>query len=81
MFNQKKQVNTIKVHPSSITSALRLLNPPNQLQDDTKAKAIQRPRTTQDLPKWRPSVILKAFLYASLYEQRVRQDPIRPPYI
>ena len=66
MFNQNKQVNTIKIHPSSITSALRLLNPPNQLQDDTitnraKAKAIQRPRTTQVLPKWHPSVVLKAF--------------------
>ena len=66
MFNQNKQVNTIKVHPSSITRALRLLNPPNQLQDDTisnlaKDKAIQRPRTTQVLPKWRPSVVLKAF--------------------
>ena len=66
MFNQNKQVNTIKVHPSSITSALRLLNSPNQLQDDTitnlaKAKAIQRPRTMQVLPKWCPSVVLKAF--------------------
>ena len=66
MFNQNKQVNIIKVHPSSITSALRLLNPPNQLQDDTitnlaKAKAIQRPRTTQVLTKWRPNVVLKAF--------------------
>ena len=66
MFNQNKQVNIIKVHPSSITSALRLLNHPNQLQDDTitnlaKAKAIQRPRTTQVLTKWRPNVVLKAF--------------------
>ena len=33
MFNQNKEANTIKVHPSTITSALRLLNPPNQLQD------------------------------------------------
>ena len=35
MFNQNKQVNTIKVHRSSVTSALRLLNPPNQLQNNT----------------------------------------------
>ena len=66
MCNQNKQVNTIKVHPSSITSTLRLLNPPNQLQDDTitnlaRAMAIQRPRTTQVLPIWCPSVVLKAF--------------------
>ena len=66
MFNQNKQVNTIKVHPSSNTGALRLLNTLNQLQDDTitnlaKAKAIQRPRTTQVLTKWCPSVVLKAF--------------------
>ena len=66
MFNQNKQVNTIKVHPSSITSALRLLNPPNQPQDHTitklaRAMAIQRPRTMQILPIWCPSVVLKAF--------------------
>ena len=66
MFNHNKQVNTIKVYPSSITSALRLLNPPNQLQDDTitnlaRAQAIQRPRTMQVLPEWRTSVVLKAF--------------------
>ena len=64
LFNQ---VNNIKVHHSSITSALRLLNPPNQLQEDTitnllRAMAIQRPRTTQVLAKWRPSVVLDAFL-------------------
>ena len=58
-------MNTIKVHRYSITSALRLLNPPNQLQEDTitnllRAMANQRPRTTQVHPKWRPTVVLKA---------------------
>ena len=41
MFNQNKQVNTIKVHRSSVTSALRLLNPPDQLQDSTITNVLR----------------------------------------
>ena len=41
MFNQNKQVNTIKVHCSSVTSALRLLNPPDQLQDSTITNVLR----------------------------------------
>ena len=81
MFNQNKQVNTIKVHPSSITSALRLLNPPNQLQDDTitdlpRAMAIQRPRITQVLPIWCPSVVLKAFFKPFFMNNRSDKIPL-----
>ena len=67
LFRQNKQVNTIKVHRSSISSALKLISPPTPIQEDTinnllKAMAVQRPRTVNPLPKWRPSVVLNAFL-------------------
>ena len=37
-----KQVNTIKVHRSSITSVLKMLNPPTALQEDAIRNIIQR---------------------------------------
>jgi len=67
LFHQGKQVNTIKVHRASITSVLKLKCPPSTLQEETltnliKSMSIQRPRTQHILPKWRPSVVLNAFM-------------------
>ena len=82
MFNQNKQVNTITVHQSSITSALRLLNPPNQLQDNTitnllrdgYSEAWDHASPSQIAPKCRSQGLFQA----SFYQQWVGQeDPIR----
>ena len=66
LFMTGRQVNTIKVHRSSITSALRLVKPPSPLEEETlsniiRAMSIQRPRQEHILPKWRLSVVLKSF--------------------
>ena len=49
LFNENKQVNTIKVHRSAIASVLKMLNPPTPLQKDTihnilHTMSILRPR-------------------------------------
>ena len=66
-FAENKQVNTLKVHRSSIASVLKMLNMPTAIQEDTihniiRWVSILRPRTQEILPKWRLGVVLKGLM-------------------
>ena len=67
LFPENKEVNTIKVHCSSIASVLRMINPPTTIQDDTihniiRRMSILRPQTQEILPKWHLSEVLKGLM-------------------
>ena len=67
LFAENKQVNTVKVHRSSIASVLKMLNMPTAIQEDTihniiRWASILRPRTQEILPKWRLGVVLKGLM-------------------
>ena len=56
LFSQNKKVNTILVHKSSISSVLKLLNPPTVIQESTlhnviRKMTILRPREQEVLPR------------------------------
>ena len=56
LFPENKEVNTIKVHCSSIASVLRMINPPTTIQEDTihniiRRMSILRPQTQEILLK------------------------------
>ena len=67
LFSQNKKVNTIQVHKASISSVLKLLNPPTAIQEETlhnviRRMAILRLREQEVLPKWNLSVVLKGLM-------------------
>ena len=67
LFSQNKKVNTILVHKASISSVLKLLNPPTALQGSTlhnviRRMTILRPREQEVLPRWHLSVVLKGLM-------------------
>ena len=67
LFSQNKKVNTILVHKASISSVLKLLNPPTALQESTlhnviRRMTILRPREQEVLPRWHLSVVLKGLM-------------------
>ena len=67
LFSQNKKVNTILVHKASISSVLKLLNPPTALQESTLQNVIRRmtilrPREQEVLPRWHLSVVLKGLM-------------------
>ena len=67
LFSQNKKVNTILVHKASISSVLKLLNPPTALQESTLQNVIHRmtilrPREQEVLPRWHLSVVLKGLM-------------------
>ena len=67
LFSQNKKVNTILVHKASISSVLKLLNPPTALQESTHHNVIRRmtilrPREQEVLPRWHLSVVLKGLM-------------------
>ena len=67
LFSQNKKVNTILVHKASISSVLKLLNPPTALQETTlhnviRRMTILRPREQEVLPGWHLSVVLKGLM-------------------
>ena len=67
LFSQNKKVNTIQVHKASISSVLKLLNPPTAIQEETlhsviRRMTILRPREQEVLPKWNLSVVLKGLM-------------------
>ena len=66
LFSLNKKVNTILVHKASISSVLKLLNPPTAIQESTLQNVIRRmtilrPRE-QVLPRWHLSVVLKGLM-------------------
>ena len=67
LFSQNKKVNTILVHKASISSVLKLLNPPTAIQESTlhnviRRMTILRPREQEVLPRWHLSVVLKGLM-------------------
>ena len=67
LFSQNKKVNTILVHKASISSVLKLLNPPTAIQESTLHNVIRRmnilrPREQEVLPRWHLSVVLKGLM-------------------
>ena len=67
LFSQNKKVNTILVHKASISSVLKLLNPPTAQQESTlhnviRRMTILRPREQEVLPRWHLSVVLKGLM-------------------
>ena len=67
LFNENKQVNTIKVHRWALASVLKMLNPPTALQEDTIhnmlcTMGILRPRSQDIFPRWHLSVVLKGLM-------------------
>ena len=67
LFSQNKVVNTILVHKASISSVLKLLNPPTALHESTlhnviRRMTILRPREQEVLPRWHLSVVLKGLM-------------------
>ena len=67
LFSLNKKVNTILVHKASISSVLKLLNPPTTLQETTLQNVIRRmtilrPREQEVLPRWHLSVVLKGLM-------------------
>ena len=67
LFSQNKKVNTILVHKASISSVLKLLNPPTATQESTLHNVIRRmnilrPREQEVLPRWHLSVVLKGLM-------------------
>ena len=67
LFWQHKKMNTIQVHQASISSVLKILNPPTALPEETlhhviRRMTILRPREQDVLPKWLLSVVLKGLL-------------------
>ena len=67
LFSQNKKVNTILVHKASISSFLKLLNPPTAIQESTLHNVIRwmtilRPREQEVLPRWHLSVVLKGLM-------------------
>ena len=67
LFSQNKKVNTILVHKASISSVLKLLNPPTAIQESTLHNVIHRmtilrPREQEVLPQWHLSVVLKGLM-------------------
>ena len=67
LFSQNKKVNTIQVHKASISSVLKLLNPPTAIQEETlhnviRRMTILRPRKQEVIPKWNLSVVLKGLM-------------------
>ena len=67
LFSLNKKVNTILVHKASISSVLKLLNPPTTLQESTLQNVIRRmtilrPREQEVLPRWHLSVVLKGLM-------------------
>ena len=64
LFSQHKKANTIQVHKASISSVLKLLNPPTAFQEETlhsviRRMTILRPREQEVLPKWQLAWSLK----------------------
>ena len=67
LFSRNKKVNTILVHKASISSVLKLLNPPTALQESTlhnviRRMTILRAREQEVLPRWHLSVVLKGLM-------------------
>ena len=67
LFSQNKKVNTILVHKASISSVLKLLNPPTAIQEGTLQNVIRqmtilRPREQEVLPRWHLSIVLKGLM-------------------
>ena len=67
LFSQNKRVNTFLVHKASISSVLKLLNPPTAIQESTLHNVIHRmtilrPREQEVLPQWHLSVVLKGLM-------------------
>ena len=67
LFSLNKKVNTILVHKASISSVLKLLNPPTTLQETTLQNVIRRmtilrPREQEVLQRWHLSVVLKGLM-------------------
>ena len=67
LSSQNKKVNTILVHKASISSVLKLLNPPTAIQESTLHNVIcrmtiLRPREQEVLPRWHLSVVLKGLM-------------------
>ena len=67
LFSQHKKMNTIQIHKASISSVLKLLNPPTALPEETlhnviRRMTILRPREQDVLPKWHLSVVLKGLM-------------------
>ena len=72
LFSQNEKVNTILVHKASISSVLKLLNPPTAIQESTLQNVIRRmnilrPREQEVLPRWHLSVVTKRSYETSLY--------------
>ena len=67
LFSQNKKVNNILVHKASISSVLKLLNPPTAIQEYTLHNVIHRmtilrPREQEVFPRWHLSVVLKGLM-------------------
>ena len=67
LFSQNKKMNTSQVHKVSISSVLKLLNPPTAILEETlhnviRGMTILRPREQEVLPKWNLSVVLKGLM-------------------
>ena len=67
LFSQNKKVNTILVHKASISSVLKLLNPPMAIQESTLHNVIRRmnilrPQEQEALPRWHLSMVLKGLM-------------------
>ena len=60
-------MNTLQVHKASISSVLKILNPPTALPEETlhnviRRMTILRPREPDVLPKWHLSVVLQGLM-------------------
>ena len=67
LFYQNKKMNTILVHKASISSVLKLLNPPTAIQESMlhnviRRMTILRPWEQEVLPRWHLSVVLKGLM-------------------
>ena len=67
LFSQHKKMNTIQVHKASISSVLKILNPPTALPEETlhnviRRMTILRPREQDVLPNCHLSVVLLEIL-------------------
>ena len=67
LFSLNKKMNTILVHKASISSVLKLLNPPTTLQESTLQNVIRRmnilrPWEQEVLPRRHLSVVLKGLM-------------------
>ena len=67
LFHKGLAAATIKVYRSSISSVLRIRNPPDHLQEEAVARLIravslERPRSFQSAPAWNLGLVLRQLL-------------------